>query len=141
MQFYYGKQMPFRIVDEIEFWKLQEEEHTVVIREALTSLEKKYVDALKKWEQALSETHQKAVSFAESVTRSQYVYGDLYQQVLELTKFSTDESMKFIDLCREIKVHSTAAKDNPIAKTILDHIISESEYFIGIARVVLQQKH
>jgi hypothetical protein len=33
MQFYYGQQMPLRILDEAEFWKHQEEEHTVVIRE------------------------------------------------------------------------------------------------------------
>lgn len=34
MQFYYGQQMPLRILDEAEFWKNQEEEHTVVIRES-----------------------------------------------------------------------------------------------------------
>jgi len=33
MQFYYGHQMPLRILDEAEFWKRQEEEHTIVIRE------------------------------------------------------------------------------------------------------------
>lgn len=137
MQFYYGQQMPLRILDEVEFWKLQEEEHTVVIREALDHLEEEYVDALKKWEQALSETHQKAVSFEESVNRSQYVHKQLHNQVIQLVTYSLDESMKFIELCRQIKTHSSATKDRPIAKTILDHIIRESEYFIGIARTVL----
>ena len=28
MQFYYGHQMPLRVLDEAEFWKHQEEEHT-----------------------------------------------------------------------------------------------------------------
>ncbi|GGA55434.1 hypothetical protein GCM10007416_30830 [Kroppenstedtia guangzhouensis] len=137
MQFYYGQQMPLRILDEVEFWKLQEEEHTVVIREALDNLEQEYVDILKKWEQSLSETHQKAVSFVESVNRSQYVYKQLQTQVIQLVTFSLDESMKFIELIRQIKTHSSAAKDNMTAKTILDHIIRESEYFIGIARAVL----
>lgn len=41
MQFYYGQHMPLRILDEAEFWKHQEEEHTVVIRELVTGLEKK----------------------------------------------------------------------------------------------------
>ena len=137
MQFYYGQQMPLRILDEAEFWKQQEEEHTVVIREMLDDLEPKYVNALKEWEQKLSNTHQTVVSYVESVNRSQYVYGQLYQQVIQLVAFCLDESLKFIELCRDIKVNSQAAKNNLIAKTVLDHIIRESEYFIGIARVIL----
>ena len=137
MQFYYGQQMPLRVLDEAEFWKMQEEEHTVVIRVALGNLEIKYVDALKMWEQALAATHQKVVSFIESVIRSQYLSAGLYQEVLQLVQFCLDESMRFIALCREIKMNSVAAKNNPIAQTILDHIIRESEYFIGIARVIL----
>jgi len=116
MQFYYGQQMPLRVLDEAEFWKMQESEHTVVIREVLPNLENQYVEALKQWEQALKGTHQKVVSYVE---------------------YCLDESMKFIELCNQIKTHSSAAKNNPIAQTILDHIIRESEYFIGIARVIL----
>ncbi|PWA05306.1 hypothetical protein DCC39_18135 [Pueribacillus theae] len=137
MQYYYGQQMPLRVLDEAEFWKMQEEEHTVVIREALPNLEKKYVDVLKEWEQALSVTHQKVVSYVETVNRSQYVYAELQQQVNQLVTFCLQESMQFIELLRQIKVHSSVAKDNLTAKTILDHIIRESEYFIGIARVIL----
>ncbi|MBN3527086.1 DUF2935 domain-containing protein [Paenibacillus apiarius] len=137
MQFYYGQQMPLRVLDEAEFWKMQESEHTVVIREALKNLEDQYVEALKLWEQALTGTHQKIVSYVESVIRSQYVPAQLHQQVIHLVTYCLDESMKFIELCRQIKTHSSAAKNNPIAQTILDHIIRESEYFIGIARVIL----
>ncbi|NKI22782.1 DUF2935 domain-containing protein [Paenibacillus dendritiformis] len=137
MQFYYGQQMPLRVLDEAEFWKMQESEHTVVIREALTNLENHYVEALKQWEQALTRTHQKVVSYVESVIRSQYVPAQLHQQVIQLVTYCLDESMKFIELCRQIKTHSSAAKNKPIAQTILDHIIRESEYFIGIGRVIL----
>ena len=61
--------------------------------------------------------------------------------MLALVKFCLDESMQFIELCNQIKVHSSAAKDNPFAQTLLDHIIVESEYFIGIARVILYDDH
>ncbi|BFH66633.1 MAG: DUF2935 domain-containing protein [Paenibacillus dendritiformis] len=137
MQFYYGQQMPLRVLDEAEFWKMQESEHTVVIREALTNLENHYVEALKQWEQALTRTHQNVVSYVESVIRSQYVPAQLHQQVIQLVTYCLDESMKFIELCRQIKTHSSTAKNKPIAQTILDHIIRESEYFIGIGRVIL----
>lgn len=137
MQFYYGQQMPLRVLDEAEFWKQQEEEHTVVIRVAFQDLEERYVNALKEWEQALSKTHQRVVSYVETVNRSQYVYAELKNHVIQLVTFCLEESMQFIELCRQIKAHSAAVKDNLTAKTILDHIIRESEYFIGIARTIL----
>jgi len=31
-QFYYGQQMPLRILDETEFWKHQEEEHNAIMK-------------------------------------------------------------------------------------------------------------
>src|SRR4051794_35334140 len=117
--------MPLRVLDEAEFWKEQEEEHTVVIREALNNLEEQYVDALKQWEQALSVTYQKVVSYVESVNRSDYVHEELQAQVLQLVAFYLKESQQFIELCRQIKVNSAAAKDNVFAKTLLDHIIRE----------------
>lgn len=136
MQFYYGQQMPLRILDECEFWKLQEQEHTVVIRVALVGLEPEFVEALEQWEQALGTTHQRVISFIESVVRSPYVYEQLYREVLGLVRFCLDQSNDFIELCRQIQAESATAQA-PIAQTILDHIIRESEYFIGIARALL----
>ena len=141
MQFYYGPQMPLRILDEAEFWKHQEEEHTVVIRELVTGLEAEFVEALLEWEKALSKTHQQVVSFIESVIRSgYYVPVQLYQQVLQLVTFCLEESERFIELCRQIKNDSAAVAKNQTAVVVLDHIIRESEYFIGIARALLTSR-
>lgn len=140
MQFYYGQQMPLRILDEAEFWKHQEEEHTVVIRELVKGLEPEYVEALKKWEEALSRTHQKVVRYIESVVRSAYyVPVQLYQKVLKLISFCLKQSLKFIELCRQIKTESEAVSKNSTAKVVLDHIIRESEYFVGIAQALLAE--
>lgn len=138
MQFYYGPQMPLRILDEAEFWKQQEEEHTVVIRELVSGLEPEFVEALKKWETALGETHQQVVRFIESVIRSgSQVSESLHQQVLQLTAFCLEQSDSFIKLCEQIKTTSEAVSSNPTAKVVLDHIIRESEYFTGIAQALL----
>ncbi|MDQ1144691.1 hypothetical protein QE429_001518 [Bacillus sp. SORGH_AS 510] len=138
MQFYYGQQMPLRILDEAEFWKHQEEEHTVVIRELVSGLEHEFVDALKKWEAALGETHQIVVRYIESVIRSGYQISDqLYQHVLQLVAYCLDQSLSFIKLCEQIKTQSAAVSSNPTAKVVLNHIIRESEYFVGIAQALL----
>lgn len=141
MQFYYGQQMPLRILDEAEFWKHQEEEHTVVIRELVKGLEQKYIDALYKWEEALSKTHKYVVRYIESINRSPYTIStQLYNDVLKLVYFCLQESIAFIELCQQIKTQSEVVSENPTAKVVLDHIIRESEYFVGIAQVLLYNK-
>lgn len=138
MQFYYGQQMPLRILDEAEFWKHQEEEHTVVIRELVKELEPEFVDALKKWEAALAETHQQVVRYIETVIRSgANVTNELHQHVIQLISYCLQESLSFIRLCEQIKNESAAVSDNPTAKVVLVHIIRESEYFTGIAQALL----
>ncbi len=133
--------MPLRLLDEAEFWKHQEEEHTVVIRELVKNLEKPYVDALKNWEKALSDTHQHVVRFIETVTRSgNVVTPSLHQDVLQLINFCLQQSLKFIELCRQIRDESNVIQNNLTAKVVLNHIIRESEYFIGIAQTILYQK-
>ncbi|WP_456276660.1 DUF2935 domain-containing protein [Bacillus sp. AK128] len=138
MQFYYGNQMPLRILDEAEFWKHQEEEHTVVIRELVKELEAEYVEGLKEWEKVLSHTHQTVVRWIETVIRSgQTLSPNLYQQVLKLVQYLLDESMQFIQFCQYLKDNSEPIKNNTTAKVVIDHIIRESEYFVGIAQTLL----
>ncbi|WP_217586440.1 DUF2935 domain-containing protein [Lentibacillus saliphilus] len=138
MQFYYGSQMPLRVLDETEFWKMQEAEHTVVLRELLPNLEDVYVEALKNWEDVLTTTHQHVKRYVESVIRSdQQLSPQLYNQVLELVSFSLQESVAFIQFCRKIKSESQAVVNNHTAKVVIDHIVDESEYFIGIAQTIL----
>jgi Txe/YoeB family toxin of Txe-Axe toxin-antitoxin module len=138
MQFYYGNQMPLRILDEAEFWKQQEEEHTVVIRELVKELEEDYVNALKEWEKVLSKTHQSVVRFIESVIRTGFQLAPaLHQEVLKLVKYCLDQSVAFIQFCQFLKANSEPIQKNPTAKVVLDHIIRESEYFVGIAQTLL----
>jgi type III secretion system FlhB-like substrate exporter len=138
MQYFYGNQMPLRILDEAEFWKHQEEEHTVVIRELVPNLEGNFVDALKQWEAAIAQTHQQVIRYIESVVRlGTYVPNELYHQVLQLVSFCLQQSQAFIQLCEQIKSQSNAVSQNQTAKVVLNHIIRESEYFTGIAQALL----
>ncbi|WP_286171363.1 DUF2935 domain-containing protein [Geobacillus sp. LYN3] len=88
MQFYYGQQMPLRILDEAEFWKHQEEEHTVVIRELVSGLEPAYVEALKKWEEALSATHQQVVRFIILIRREDSHFNEAKRSKWEMNRLN-----------------------------------------------------
>ena len=138
VQFYYGQQMPLRILDECEFWKLQEKEHTVVIRKALDNLEEDYVNSLESWEETLSRTHGTVISYIESVNRSGGVYGNLYQQILHLVQFCFDQQ-SIHRLCRDIK--TTAGRRKTICSPKRCSIIlSGIRILYGIARAILYNK-
>jgi hypothetical protein len=140
MQFYYGDRMPLRILDEGDFWKLQETEHTDVIRALVPNLEQPFVDALKAWEQAFAQTQAQFVRYIELVVRSgNHVSPEVNRQIMELVRFSKEQSEQFIQLLNHLVTDSTAIKNNPTAITVLNHIRRESEYFIGIAEAVLLQ--
>jgi hypothetical protein len=138
MQFYYGGQLPLRILDETEFWKQQEAEHTTVIRELVKGLEEKYVKKLKEWEKACWQTHQQVLSYIETVNRSTgQISSELYQQIFSLVRFCLQQSASFIAFCHELLENSEPIRSNPTAQVVMRHIIDESEYFVGIARTIL----
>lgn len=139
MQHYYGDKIFFRALDEAEFWKRQESEHTVVIRKIVPGLEDEYVRQLQHWEQVLSQTQATAERYMEAVIRSgSCLSPQLHQQILGFINFCICQSQEFIRLLNLLAAGSAAIRDNPVALVVIDHIRRESEYFIGIALAVLQ---
>ncbi|MGX4587708.1 Fe-Mn family superoxide dismutase [Paenibacillus chitinolyticus] len=128
----YGSLMPLRILEEIRFWKTQEKEHTVVIRELVPALEPVYVQALKEWEEVFAKTEAAAVQWVEWAIRTQNPNDPfLQQQLRQLIDVSTKQSVQFIEFLRIIEKESKPVSSNPVVKTVIEHIIRESEYFLG----------
>lgn len=141
MQFFYGEKMFCRVLDETEFWKRQESEHTVVIRNIVPGLEEEYVRQLQNWELALSQTQATAERYLEAVNRSgSCISPQLRRQILEFINCSICQSQEFVQFLNLISFRSAAVRDNPVALTVIDHIRRESEYFIGIAMAGLQME-
>lgn len=138
MRYNYGEKLPLRIVDEIEFWKMQEAEHTVVIRQLVPQLEAEFVTALANWENALSQTQGLATRYAEALTRyGNRVPHEVRDQIINLSAFSYRQSQGFIHLVNQLVAGSAAVRSMPVAVVVLNHIRRESEYFLGIAHSVL----
>lgn len=139
MQFYYGDKTFLRVLDEAEFWKLQETEHTVVIQTIAPDLEDEYVEQLQNWEQVLSQTQATAVRYVEAVIRSgSHISPQLQRQIMQFINFCIRQSQDFVMFLNLISSESIAIRDNPIATTVVNHIRRESEYFIGIATIAMQ---
>jgi len=140
MQFSYGEQLAFRLLDEANFWKHQEQEHTVVIREIVPDLEKKFVEELKNWETSFMRTHNQVIQLTETVIRSgNTVPAATMNQVQVLISFSLEQSGRWIKFLFELLSLSPAVRKEPVAISVIRHIIRESEYFIGIAQAICAQ--
>jgi hypothetical protein len=139
VQFYYGERMPLRILDEIEFWKQQEAEHTIVIRQLAGNLEPPFVESLQEWEQAFSQTNAAARRYIETVVRSKgRLQREMYLDIMQLADCSLSQSHQFVQFLNVLAAESTVIQNNPTAIVVLNHIRRESEYFIGIAQTVMR---
>lgn len=136
----YGALMPLRLLEEIRFWKMQEKEHTVVIRELAPNLEPEYVKLLKEWEPVFARTEHTAEQWIEAVLRSPGgITPYMKQQIEELLRASVLQSNSFISQLCYMMSNSKAVNANPTAQVVIQHIIRESEYFLGVLQVLTAQ--
>lgn len=134
----YGALMPLRLLEEIRFWKMQEKEHTVVIRELTPQLEPEYVQLLKEWEPVFAKTEFDTGQWIEAVIRSPAgVTPYIQMQVEGLLNLSVEQSKTFIQQLLYMLAHSKAISGNPTAKVVVEHIIRESEYFLGVLQAFM----
>lgn len=138
----YGPLMPLRLLEEIRFWKDQEKEHTVVIRELIPNLEPDYVKAMKNWEPAFAHTEFQAIQWIEAAIRSPGAIPPYIQcHALSLLRTSIEQTNAFIHQLQQMKLESAAIRSLSTAPIVIDHIIRESEYFLGILQAYLAGCH
>jgi superoxide dismutase, Fe-Mn family len=134
----YGALMPLRLLEEVRFWKMQEKEHTVVIRELAPQLEAEYAQVLKEWEPVFTQTEFEAGRWIEAVLHSPAgVTPYIQMQVEGLLNMSVEQSKTFVGQLMFMLSHSTAVEANPTAKVVIQHIIRESEYFLGVLQAFM----
>ena len=138
MQFYYGEQNILRALDEAQFWKHQEAEHADLIPVVTPNLEPEYVQKLEQFHTELGLMNAETVKYIESVNRSRGVLSrELKAQMLNLIHKCLEQSKSFVLLLSEMLQDSHAVQENPTSRTVINHMIRESNYFIGIDRLIL----
>jgi Fe-Mn family superoxide dismutase len=135
MLYIYGPLLPVRILEEIIFWKTQEKEHTEVIKGIVPDLEEPYVKLLDEWAVVFDATEQTARRLLEaSLAHSAGHAGPaaLAAETGQLVHTACAQSREFIRQLYALRETSTAVKAQPLAGTVLLHIIRESEYFLAV---------
>ena len=141
MQFYYGADGNLlRVLDEADFWKQQEAEHTTVTQVVIPELDVRVKEQLKKFEFEFMQTRGKTIQLTETVVRSQgQLNAAMIQHILDVIKSCLKESENWIQFLYALLKMPVVSSD-PIRTAFINHIIRESEYFIGIAQTILVSK-
>lgn len=138
MRFCYGDKNTLRVLEEAEFWKRQEGEHTQVILEVATGLEENYVNQLKEFQEIFNSTEAIVLQYIEMLINSKNVITPImHHEIMQLINLTIQQSKSFVDFLGNMIRDSAAVKNNPIAIVVINHIRRESEYYIGIAKAFL----
>ncbi|GGD87636.1 Fe-Mn family superoxide dismutase [Paenibacillus nasutitermitis] len=139
MLFVYRNYMPLRVLEEIQFWKTQEKEHTVVIREITPLLEPAYVQLLQAWEPVFARTETMAEKLLlKALEDPEAIPPDLVKATEELLKVSAVQSRKFVSQLTALLERSPAVAASPFVRTVIRHIIRESDYFLCVLESLLE---
>ncbi|KIL42233.1 hypothetical protein SD70_01410 [Gordoniibacillus kamchatkensis] len=129
----YGTLMPIRVLEEIRFWKMQEREHTLVIRALAPDLEAPFAALLSEWESVFEQSEMAAGRMLEAAVHGGLVVSQpQHAEVSRLLTVSAVQSEQFIRHLMRMEGESAPIRSRPVVKTVLEHIIRESEYFLGV---------
>lgn len=138
MRFNYGEMNSLRALEEAEFWKHQEGEHTQVIQEVVMDLEDEYVDKLMEYKGIFDSTEARLVQYIETLINiNTSITPEMEQEIMQMIYLTIAQSQVFVDFLGKIIRESTAVSNNPIANVVIHHIRRESEYYIGLVKAFL----
>lgn len=138
MRFFYGDKNILRALEEAQFWKQQESEHTDVIMEVVPDLEDEYVTKLEEYKEIFNSTNARITQYMETAVNCHNVMSpEMTQDIVNIINLAIRQSQVFINFLSMLLRDSDAVKNNPTAVVVFNHIRRESEYFIGIVTAFL----
>jgi hypothetical protein len=140
MRFFYGDKNILRALEEADFWKQQESEHTEVIQEVVPDLEDEYINRLDEYKEIFDSTRSRIVRLMETAVKCQNIFSpEIYQEIVSLIDLAMRQSQVFVDFLGMLLRESDAVENNPAGVVVVNHIRRESEYFLGIVTAFLSE--
>lgn len=124
--------MPVRVIEFIRHWKLQEKEHAAVILQAAPELEPQYVQLLQSWEPVFSHTaHYTNQWLDDWLPFPARLPAQVAESVESLIDAALQQSRTYVDQLTQL-TERIASESTAITKTVINHAIRESNYYIGL---------
>ena len=138
MRFCYGNKNGIRVLEEAEFWKRQEAEHTVVIQEVVPNLEDEYKNTLNTFKEEFESTEGLIVQMIEyAINLRGPVPPNVESDIRQLIALTISQSQAFVSYLTQMIKESAAVANYPVSVVVINHIIRESQYYIGVAKAYL----
>jgi Fe-Mn family superoxide dismutase len=130
--FVYGTLMPVRVIEFIRHWKLQEKEHAAVILQAAPDLEPQYVQLLQSWEPVFSHTaHYTNQWLDDWLPFPARLPSQVEESIDSLIDAALEQSRTYVDQLTQL-TERIANESPPLTKTVINHAIHESNYYISL---------
>lgn len=120
-----------RVLQDIEFWKGQEQENTALIRQALPGLSEPYAKLLDEWSAVLKATETGASRLLEAARASAQDGNQTAFEVNALSAVAAEQSRELIRQLHSLKAQ-TAELRSEAAESRLTKAIRDSENFLGL---------
>lgn len=128
--YHYGDRMELRLLEEIWFWSVQGREHAGVLKELL-DVEERFKNELSRFEERFGKLEGKAIQYIEALSRYGYRSYWLQPHTIRLACKAYALNDEFVRFLGRFLQESRAAQ-SPVARTLVNHIKNETEYFMGI---------
>jgi hypothetical protein len=102
------------------------------------NLEQEYIHRLKQLGNNINVLRGEIVKSIESANRSFVLNREIRAKMTDIVKQCIKQSNDFIELMNEMVANSKVVQANNSSKTVILHMIRESQYFVGIEQLVLQ---
>ena len=98
MRFFYGDKNILRALEEAQFWKHQESEHTDVIMEVAPDLEDEYVTRLEEYKEIFNATEARIVQYMETAVNCHNIMSpEMNQDIVNIINLAIRQSQVFVD--------------------------------------------
>lgn len=138
----YNSLMPLRIMEEVRFWKMREKENIAMLSELCTGIEPHFAQLLQAWADVLHKTGDAADRWIKSSLNESLAMHNLAQNQSDYNKMMRHAVKQSEDLTQHL--HKLAAQSHTISNSppiivVVQHIIRESEYFLGVFNSVITE--
>lgn len=132
----YKSLMPLRMIEEVRFWKMREKENIALLSRLCTGIEPHYAQLLNAWEDVLNKTGDATNRWITASLRDSSTATNELKMIEHAVKQSEDLTQHL----QKLTVQSRTIANSPLITLVVQHMIHESDYFLGVFHTVLTEQ-
>lgn len=135
----YKSNMPFRLLEEIRLWKMQEKDHANIVLKSSPELPPAFTSLMKEWENVFTKTQDAAHQWIETLlSQEEHAESTQMNQIHHLAHTSANQTEEWIQQLYRMLNQIQLFTEQTARRVLVMHIIRVSEYYLGVMKTWLQ---